>query len=148
LAVRLRLSGASYEDIARQLDYAGRGGAYAAVTRELKRRLYEPAEELRTLELERLDRAQVAVWKVIVQHACPVNCPQEHVHEMEPDPRDVVNAVSAYLRISKRRAELLGLDAPKKIDISAAIRQMAVDNGLDPEAALRDAQQVIDTLAF
>lgn len=54
-ALDLRKAGVTYEAIARQCGYATRAAAYTAVQRELKRTIQEPADEVRRLEIERLN---------------------------------------------------------------------------------------------
>src|SRR4051794_30654414 len=62
MALQLRASGATFDEIAAKLHYAGRSSAYHAVQDALEKTLREPAETLRTLELERLDQLQAALW--------------------------------------------------------------------------------------
>lgn len=47
------------------------------------------------------------------------------------------------LAADKRTAELLGLDAPTRVDIEHRIRQMAEAVGIDPEAAIAEAEAII-----
>lgn len=96
-AMQLRLAGASYDDIAARLGFAGRGGAWRAVMSALKQTLQEPADELRKMELERLDRLLLGVWG----QAAKGN----------------QGAIDRALKIMERRAKLLGLDAPTKQDL-------------------------------
>ena len=42
-----------------------------------------------------------------------------------------------------RRCKLLGLDAPSKIDIEVRLRKIAEENGLDPDAAVKEAMQIL-----
>ena len=56
--------------------------------------LAEPTDALRTLELERLDALQLAIWDQAIQG---------HVANID-----------RVLSIMKRRSALLGLDAPKR----------------------------------
>ncbi len=44
---------------------------------------------------------------------------------------------------AERCSKLLGLDEPKKIDITQQLRDRAVAEGLDPDQAVRDAQQFL-----
>lgn len=132
-ALALRVSGATYRQIAQQLGYDGPSGAYYAVSQELRRRVQEPADELRELELLRLDRVNVALFKIITARGA--------------EAPEVVPAVNAFVRLSKRRAELLGLDAPRKIDITARVRMLAVEAGLDPDQAVNDAREALRALA-
>lgn len=93
-ALELRKKGLSYVDIAKELGYKSAQTAHAAVKSGLKKTLAEPANELRTLELNRLDEALKAIWAKV----------------LEGD----YKAIDRLILISKRRGELLGLDAPIK----------------------------------
>jgi len=95
-ALELRKAGADYEAIARQVGYASGSGAFKAIQAALKDVVREPAEEVRTIELERLDRIMLGLWK----------------QATSGDAR----AVDRVLKIMERRAKLLGLDAPVKLD--------------------------------
>ena len=128
-ALRMRLSGATYREVARALDFAGPSGAHQAVQRELGRRLVEPANDLREIELLRLERIQAALWIHIIT-------PNVDIATLE-------KAVARLLQVSRRRSDLLGLDAPKKLDITHQIRAMAIAEGLDPDQAVLDAQAII-----
>jgi len=92
-ALVLRKAGASYEAIAEQLGYGGKSGVHNAVQSAMRRTLQAPADELRALELGRLDDLLKGVWGA----ACAGN----------------VAAIDRVLKIMARRAALLGLDAPK-----------------------------------
>ena len=46
----------------------------------------------------------------------------------------------------KQECELLGLDEPTKLDITERIREMAKEEGWDPEEAVREAQHIINGL--
>ena len=97
-ALELRMEGMKFDDIAEELGYAGRQGAYDAVSRELKALTREPAEEVLRLDLERLDK----MWGV---------------HYLNAQAGDAV-ALSSCMRIMERRARLLGLDAPSKNEVT------------------------------
>ena len=99
-ALELRKAGVSYEAIAASLGYRDRSGAYRAVTAALKLTLREPAEELRTLELERLDAMLLALWR-------RVQAGDE-------------KTVDRVLHIMERRARLLGLDAPLRSEFNGS----------------------------
>ena len=47
------------------------------------------------------------------------------------------------LRVMERRARLLGLDVPERIDITARIRERAIEEGLDPDLALAAAERIL-----
>ena len=90
-ALELRKAGASYESIARHCGYASRSGAYQAVQRELRRTMQEPAEDVRQLELARLDD----LYRAMAPKAL----------------KGDTWSVDRCLKIMERRALLLGLDA-------------------------------------
>jgi len=95
-SLALRLTGATYRQIGSELGITEQG-AHAAVMRALKRlneRIAEGAEEVRQLELGRLDALLEAVW------------PRATMGK--------VDAVDRALKIMARRAALLGLDNIKQ----------------------------------
>ena len=101
-AMELRLAGRTYEQIANELGYQSKGGAYNAVKRALKDTLQEPAEALRTAELERLDRILAKLWAVV-----------EDMDTAAPTTTQL-RTIDRILRIMERRAQYLGLDDPVK----------------------------------
>jgi DNA-binding CsgD family transcriptional regulator len=94
MALELRKSGAAYREIARQLgvDVHTAHGDVGAELAALREMTVGRAEELRALELERFDRMVAGLWPQIEKGSPP--------------------AVTAAIRVSERRARLLGLDAP------------------------------------
>lgn len=99
--VALRKAGASFEQIATQLGYSDRGRAYHDFQAALKAIEAPGVEELRKLELERLDALQVAVWPKAISE------------------RDL-KAMLVVIRIMERRSALMGLDAPRRTELSAS----------------------------
>ena len=99
-ALELRKAGATYQAIADQLGYANARGAHKAVASALKATLREPADEVRDLEVARLDAMLLPLWRRVQQG----------------DER----AVDRALKIMERRARLLGLDAPSKSEQSGS----------------------------
>jgi hypothetical protein len=117
-AAAQRAQGASYGTIAVSLGYADSSGAYKAVSRALAAHTAEPAAEVVALELARLDDLQERAHRVL--DADHVTVQHGHVVELNGRPLTdhgpVLAAVSTLLKIAERRARLLGLDAPTKVD--------------------------------
>ena len=97
-ALELRKAGATYQAIADQLGYAHAKGAHKAVASALKATLREPADDVRELEIARLDAALLAIWRRVQ--------------------RGDDKAIDRLLGIMKRRMELLGLAAPRRTEVS------------------------------
>src|ERR1035437_1655622 len=91
-AVELRTTGLTYGQIAMELGYANRGTVYHVVSEALKAQTAEAVGELRSLEVERLDSLQLAVWQKAMDG-------------------DVPSAI-AVVRVVMARCRLLGLDGP------------------------------------
>src|SRR5450759_3628312 len=91
-AVELRTQGLTYEQIAVKLGYANRGTVCRLVSQALKAQTVEAVDQLRSLEVERLDRLQFGVW-------------QKAMDGDLPSARLAVQVIMA-------RCHLLGLDGP------------------------------------
>lgn len=100
-AFELRKAGQSYRTIAAQLGVSVRT-AYddiQDVTQQLNTQLREEAEQLRAIEVERLDTLLAALWGKATDESA----------------KGQTFAVDRVLSIMERRAKLLGLDMPTKI---------------------------------
>ncbi len=93
-ALELRKRGKTFQDIADYLGYATAQGAYAAVEAALKRTQQQPADSVRQLEIERLDKLLDGLWDQATLGK-----------ELKVD---------RVLAIMDRRAKYLGLDKPVK----------------------------------
>ena len=122
-AVELRLKGKTFQQIANDLGYESRVSAYKAVMAAIKLSMREPALELVEITLQRLDALIAAVW----------------VKAMAGD----IQAVLAVLRIEKQRADILGLNAPKELDITLEATEIALREGLDPAEVIAAAQDYL-----
>lgn len=102
-ALELRKAGATYQQIAQQLGYAGPGAAQRAVQEGLKLAVQEPAEEVLQLELGRLDTIFMTAFGIM----------------RDPDETtgNKLGAIDRLLGVMDRRSRYLGLDAPEKLDI-------------------------------
>lgn len=143
-AARLRSSGLKYWQIADQLGMA-QSSAYEAVQRALHDTLEEPAADVRKFELERLDEMWQAVMVVLKREHVTVSqgrIVRARVLDDNGDPivvaRDkddkpifreeevlddgpILAAVGRLLDIQKRRAALLGLDAPTRAEVGGTL---------------------------
>lgn len=100
-ALKLALDGHEWKTVAQLSGYASAGAAWNAVQRELQRTIQPIADEVRQMELARLD----ALWRIQFAKAC------------DPSNKSSDWAVDRCLAIMERRARYLGLDA--KADASA-----------------------------
>jgi len=93
----------------------------------LKKTLQEPADKVRELEIKRLDAMLAAIW-------ARVRSGNDY-------------AIDRALKIMARRAEYLGLDAPKEVRIAHELQPMAdrigADMGLDPADILAEAERIV-----
>lgn len=99
-ALELRKAGATYEQIAVQLKVSNRSVAWKLVKTAIEDIVREPAEEVLQLELARLDAMLLGVWT----DAKGGN----------------TAAIDRALRIMDRRAAYLGLDAPKRSEVTGS----------------------------
>jgi hypothetical protein len=93
--VELRREGKTWQQIADVVKYATPMGAWKAYQRACQRTLQEPTDEARRIELDRLDALQRTYW--------------------EPAVEGNLRAADFVLRVIDRRARILGIDAPQKI---------------------------------
>jgi hypothetical protein len=117
-ALELRMSGASYQQIADALNLGHKARAWELVRDALRienERVATLREEYRDLNLARLERLMRVHW----------------VPALEGD----LDRAKHILDLMRREAALLGLDAPKQIVVSPGVQQ-AADDAL---GALREA---------
>lgn len=108
-AMQLRILGFTFDTIAKQCGFTNRGSAYNAVKRELQRTVRQPADELRTLEVERLDALLTAFMPKALK-GDSWSCRR-------------------VLDIMERRSLLLGLDAPKDVRLAGQVDVSIVPQG-------------------
>jgi len=118
--LELRRAGVTFDVIAQEVGYSNSSGAYHAFHRALKRTLNNAgAEEMREVELDRLDRLQRFAWTAAA--------------------RGELKAIETVLRIMTRRARLLGLDMPVKVEQEVTV--WSGDASID-----REVQRLIQQL--
>ena len=89
-AIEYRMLGYTYDQIAEELGYASKSGAYNAVKRALTRRLDNAVDQYRFDTLARLDYMQTQLWS--------------KVHQGDEQ------AIEINRKIVKQRVQLLGHD--------------------------------------
>lgn len=94
-ALELRKNGVSYDDICTSLGFKSRAAAFKAVMSCLNRLEKEPAEEVRKLEVSRIER----LWMTYYPKAV----------------KGDIKAAELCIKLASRRADLEGLDQPKEI---------------------------------
>jgi hypothetical protein len=127
-AARLRGRGWSYRRIATELGYASHSSARDAVMRCINTIREEPAEDVRQLELERLDAMWEAATRVLETEHVTVSQGKVVMLDDQPvkDDAPVLRAIETMLKIQQRRAGLLGLDAKTQHDMGIAEQQVAI----------------------
>jgi hypothetical protein len=132
-AARLRSKGWAYRRIAAEMGYESHTSAMDAVQRALDAIREEPAQQVKQLELERLDAMYDAVMKVLdakhftVSQGRLINIDDEPLEDDAP----VLAAVDRLLKIQARRAALLGLDAPQRVEQGGKLTYEIVGVSLD-----------------
>jgi hypothetical protein len=109
-ALALRARGATYAVIAQLCDYASTGAAWNAVHSEYEKRMREPTEAAVKVEEERLDYYLTKLDPLI----------------SSGDAKQIIPAVATAVKVSERRAKLLGLDDNESRMAAAAERMAAV----------------------
>lgn len=120
-ACGLRNLGHTYDDIAKTLGFNDASAARKAVERALLLTVQEPAAEQRAIQLARLDLLFREAWRVLKAEHLAVNNGRVIMDPSNPekplaDHGPVLAAISTVLKIEERRAKLLGLDAPTRVE--------------------------------
>jgi hypothetical protein len=120
---QLRLTGASIVMISKQTGLSV-GTVHNRIQAEIKDRVEPVAEDVRKMQLDRLDE-----WLM-------------HLNKQIREGRSVARNVEVAIRVEERRAKLLGADAPDKItatvthataDVDAAVAELAAELALRSE---------------
>ncbi|MEY9876628.1 hypothetical protein ABH931_006138 [Streptacidiphilus sp. MAP12-33] len=129
--LRLRKRGLAYRAIAAETGYDVKT-VHEAVKNAMAAITEEPAQEVRQLELERLDDMWMAVMQVLEAKHFKVSDGRLVRLGDEPleDDAPVLAAVDRLLRIQERRSKLLGLDSAQRVDMSGGVTYEIV--GVDP----------------
>lgn len=129
-AARLRAQSLSYQEIADRLGFASRNSAMEAVKRCLSDTVAEAAEEVRSMELEKLDALERTALDIIGRDRPVVS--NGRVLDDIPDDGPRLAALALLLRVTESRRKLLGLDQPAKVSVDGGVRYEVV--GVDAAA--------------
>ncbi len=123
--VKLRLEGCPYQDIYAELGYSSRGAASRDFSRILEGYIAEQRTSMevhREVELMKLDTLTAQATRVlqrthymVTQSGRVAEDPDTGAPMLDDQP--VLNAIDRLLRIGDRRAKLLGLDAPQRLEV-------------------------------
>lgn len=89
-----------------------------------------------TSELEEQVRIDLGRLETLFQKCWPYAAPHQ------PEPPDL-EFVTICLKILERKSKLLGLDAPKRIDVRAIVQSWAEREGLDPDDVIDAANHLL-----
>lgn len=141
-AMDLRISGLSYKAIADELGYGSPSQVHREINKELARRGEEEAEktdELRTIELDRLEELWSVGWELLhTEHATVSHGkviyredPVTGDRSIVPDPAPRLAAIDRLVRISERKAKLTGVDRPQVVEHTGSVRYEIVGVSLE-----------------
>lgn len=92
------------------------------VLRKLEAQTMASVSEHRRVQLERLQEALGAIWEGVA--------------------KGEISHIQTFIRLLQEEAKLTGTYAPTKIDIERRIREMAEEEGFDPDEAVREADRI------
>lgn len=115
MACRLRMQGKDYDYIARRCGYDSGQIAYQSIREVMKRIPTEAVEELRDIELKRLDLLQDIAWRRLKILTDPTKGKMRLVGQSRA--HDPLDPIPVILKIMERRARLAGLDAPERHNV-------------------------------
>lgn len=120
-AVELRRAHLTYDQIARELGYQTRSAAYYAVQRGLGDSVLEANDEVRQMEVERLDELSRRALRVVatphyrIHNGELIKHPETEEYLLDHAP--VLKAIETLIKLSERKSHLLGLDAVKRVEV-------------------------------
>lgn len=118
--VRLKSGGLTFDEIADRVGYASRSGAKEAFDAALRWWGREAVDDMRTIESERLEQ----LWRRVFGRILA-----------DPDmpSSEMIQLVNTAVRVSARKASLMGLDAPRQMEVT----------GVDGGAIVTDVGQIL-----
>jgi hypothetical protein len=123
--IKYRLAGRAYDDIYEELGYSSAHAASRDFSRALESNIAEQRtsmEVYREAELMKLDDLTTKAMNVLLtRHFVTTQAGKivEHPETGQPllDDGPVLHAIDRLLKIGDRRAKLLGLDAPQRLEV-------------------------------
>lgn len=136
---RLRAQGHTLQEIADEVGYAQGSSVRLAIQRALILTAQEAGDELRALELQRMDMLLNKAWAAMDETHPTVSQGRVVMHDGKPvaDVQAMFGAMDRILRIMERRAKLLGLDAPTRHTVLSVDLINAEIEKLERELAAR-----------
>jgi hypothetical protein len=122
-AAQWKSQGLTYQQIGDRLGIT-RQAAHVAVQRALADIPRMATEELRTLELEKLENLERRLIYIINQQSYKTSASGRVIeYEGKPvlDTTPQIQAIGAALKVIDKRAKLLGLDAPTKVETEITV---------------------------
>lgn len=122
----LRLDGLTFSAIGAEVGLAV-STVHARIEAHIAERVNPLADELRAIELDRLDRAIVRVFEVLAKtHVVVQNGKVVTGADGRPlvDDMPALQAIDRLIRISERRCKMLGLDAPTPLKADVTLHQV------------------------
>jgi hypothetical protein len=118
----LRRQGHTWDAISQRVGYSSPSSSRDAFLRASNRIIRDDLNEVRQMEIDRLDIALSAIW-----------------HQIEAG--DLL-AINTMLKIMDRRSKMLALDAPRRLHVQEVVPEVSV------EELERKIQQIIDEGGF
>jgi len=147
--IRLKRDGLTFDVIAERVGYASRQGAFEAYRAALKWWGQEAVQESRVIENERLERLwQSALTQLLAaerENTEEVVDADGNVQRRVHYSPDVENAIAGAVNVSRNKRGLLGLDAPKQMEISGqGGGPVVTDVGRMFQDRMDEAQRLLD----
>ena len=124
----MRLEGNYYGEIVATGLYSSRSGAQQAFAAALKDKYHEPTEAARLMEVARIEALIMANWDAAING---------------PILKDRIETGNYVLKLINSKCRILGIDAPQKVDLVGMLSNLAKAAGVDPEAAIREADGLV-----
>jgi hypothetical protein len=120
----LKLNGLTYQSIANDFGIS-LSAVYEGVERAMQSVPYEDADSLRKIELAHLDKAQSKALKVMDSAHYLTDIEGHLIEDADgdyvPDDSVALKAIDSLVKVQARRARLLGLDQPIKVENSGTV---------------------------